>query len=136
MTDDIPPPPEGFVRSSRGPFTTHNGPNFHRIGPDGAFTHAFFVLPRHCNSMGIVHGGMLATFLDGLLARVVYQATQTQSLTLHLNIDFLAAARAGEWVFGDAEVTRVARDIAFAQARAYTKARDVLRGSGVFKRSG
>jgi uncharacterized protein (TIGR00369 family) len=133
MTDDVPPPPEGFVRSARGPHTTHNGPMFHRRRDDGGADQAFFVLPRHCNAMGIVHGGMLATFLDGLLARAVYDAVEAQSVTLHLSIDFLSAAKAGQWVFGEARVTRQAREITFAEARIHADGRDVLRGSGVFR---
>ena len=134
MTDEIPPPPDGFVPSARGPFTTHNGPMFHKLRVDGAAEHAFFVLPRHCNAMGIVHGGMLTTFLDGLLARAVYEAVKAQSVTLHLSVDFLSAARQGQWVMGDATVTRVAKEIAFAEARIHADGRDVLRGSGIFKR--
>jgi uncharacterized protein (TIGR00369 family) len=134
MSEEIPPPPDGFVRSQRGPFTTHNGPMFHRVRADGRYEHAFFVLPRHCNAMGIVHGGMLATFLDGLLARAVFEAVKAQSVTLHLSIDYLAAARQGQWVLGEGAVTRAARDITFAEARMHADGRDVLRGAGVFKR--
>lgn len=134
MSEDIPPPPDGFVPSARGPYTTHNGPMFHKQRADGIYEHAFFVLPRHCNSMGIVHGGMLTTFLDGLLARAVYEAVKTQSVTLHLSVDFLSAARQGQWVLGEGHVTRVAREIAFAEARIHADGKDVLRGSGIFKR--
>lgn len=133
MSDTVPPPPEGFEASARGPFTTHNGPMFHRQDPDGGFTHAFYVLPRHCNAMGIVHGGMLTTFLDGLLARAVYEAVKAQSVTLHLSVDFLSAARQGQWVFGEAHVTRQAREITFAAARIHADGRDILHGSGLFK---
>lgn len=135
MTEEIPPPPEGFVPSARGPYTTHNGPMFHKLMPDGSFEHAFYVLPRHCNAMGIVHGGMLATFLDGLLARAVHQAQGGMSVTLHLSIDFLSAAKRDQWVFGEAMVTRQAREITFASARIHADGRDVLRGSGIFKRA-
>lgn len=136
MTETIPPPPEGFIPSARGPYTTHNGPMFHRVREDGGFDHAFYVLPRHCNAMGIVHGGMLATFLDGLLARAVHGSTGGMSVTLHLSMDFLSAARQGQWVFGEARVTRAAKDITFAEARIHADGRDVLRGSGVFKKAG
>jgi uncharacterized protein (TIGR00369 family) len=135
MTDDVPPPPDGFTPSARGPFTTHNGPTFHKLNADGTFAHAFFVLPRHCNSMGIVHGGMLTTFLDGLLARAVYDASKAQSVTLHLSVDFLSAARLGQWVLGEAAVTRSAKDVTFAEGRIHADGRDVLRGSGIFKRT-
>ena len=110
--ETVPPPPEGFVPSSRGPYTTHNGPMFHRRNDDGGLTHAFFVLPRHCNSMGIVHGGMLSTFFDGVVAGAVGRVTGGMSVTVHLSLDFLSMARAGEWVYGEGRVTRQARDLA------------------------
>lgn len=133
MADDIPPPPEGFTASARGPYTTHNGPIFHRPNADGSMTHAFFVLRRHCNAMGAVHGGMLTTFLDGVLVRAVHDVVKAPSVTLHLSADFLSAARPGQWVFGEGRCTRAARDVAFAEGRLYADGRDVLRGSGVFK---
>lgn len=132
MDDQVPQPPEGFTPSTRGPFTTHNGPFFHRIAGDG-FEHAFYALKRHCNGMGIVHGGMLTTFLDGLLARAVVNATGAAAVTVHLSVDFLSMARAGDWVFGDAQVTRKARELVFVEGRIRVGERDVLRGSGVFK---
>lgn len=128
----VPEPPEGFKPSARGPYTTHNGPMFHRRTEEGQ-QHAFFVLPRHCNSLGIVHGGMLSTFIDGVLAGAVGRATGGASVTIHLSLDFLAMAHAGDWVFGEAKVTRQTRDLVFVEGRVYVGERDVLRGSGVFK---
>ena len=134
MADEqVPEPPEGFVASARGPFTTHNGPFFHKLGEDGAFEHAFYVLGRHCNGIGIAHGGMLTTFLDGLLARAVFTRTGGVAVTIHLSVDFLSMARAGEWVFGDARVTRQTKDVVFVEGRVRVGERDVIRGSGVFK---
>ena len=83
--------------------------------------------------MGIVLGGMLKTFLDGLLARAVVNAIQSASVTVHLSVDFLSMARAGDWVFGDARVTRKARDLVFVEGRVRVGEREVLRGSGMFK---
>ena len=134
MADEqVPAPPEGFTPSARGPYTTHNGPFFHKLNEDGSFEHAFYALKRHCNGMGIVHGGMLTTFLDGLLARAVFTGTGSTSVTVHLSVDFLSMARAGDWVFGDAHVTRKTRDLIFVEGRVHVGGRDVLRGSGLFK---
>lgn len=136
MFDDdepIPPPPEGFSNSSsRGPFSTHNGPFFDRFDEDG-FQRAFYALRRHCNGMGLVHGGMLTAFVDSLLAMAVYRATGASSVTIHLSVDFLSMGRAGEWIIGEGRTTRVARDVAFAEACARVGDRDVVRASGVFK---
>lgn len=130
----IPPPPAGFIRSSgRGQFSTHNGPYFHRETP-GEFTEqAFFALPRHANGLGLVHGGMLTAFMDGLLAAASWRAARKTGVTIHLSVDFLHMARVGEWIMGEAKATRTTRDIAFVEGRAYVGGHDVVRASGVFK---
>jgi uncharacterized protein (TIGR00369 family) len=132
----IPPPPEGFVRSEgRGHFSSHIGPYFHKPG-EGAAEQAFFALPRHANGLGLVHGGMLSAFMDGLLASAVYKGVRRTGLTIHLSVDFLHMARVGEWVMGDARMTRATRDVAFAEGRAYVGGHDVVRASGIFKLMG
>ncbi|HEX5379128.1 MAG TPA: PaaI family thioesterase [Phenylobacterium sp.] len=130
----IPTPPEGFVRSSgRGPFTTHNGPYFHREAAGEMSEQAFYALTRHANGLGLVHGGMLTAFMDGLLAAAVYRATRKTSVTIHLSVDFLHMARVGEWVMGESKVTRATREVAFVEGRVYVGHHDVVRASGVFK---
>lgn len=127
------PPPDGFVRSvRRGPFSEHNGPLYHREGADPP-VHGFRALKRHCNGYGIVHGGMLASFVDGLLGHAVGVAAGKPAVTIHLSLDYLSMARAGDWIEGEARVTRLTREVAFAEARLHTGGRDMLRASAVFK---
>ena len=76
---------------------------------------------------------MLSAFLDGLLAAAAGRAARATPVTIHLSIDFLDMGRAGDWVLGEAKVTRVTRDIAFAEGRAHIGGRDLARASGVFK---
>ena len=118
--------------SNRGPFTTHNGPIFYRPVANGV-VQAFFALPRHCNGVGLIHGGMLSAFLDGLLAAAVGRAAGAIPVTMHLSVDFLDMGRSGEWVLGEAKTTRIARDVAFVEGRAHVADRDLARASGVFK---
>ncbi len=127
------PPPEGFVPSTgRGAFTGHNGPYFHRPAEIGA-EQAFFAQKRHCNGLGLIHGGMLSAFLDGLLAAAAARKALTTPITMHLSIDYLDMGRAGEWVLGEAHVTRATADIAFVEGRAHIAGRDLARASGLFK---
>ena len=129
----VPPPPDGFTRQQvRGPFSLHNGPYFER-NCEGVAEQAFFVLARHCNQMGFAHGGMLSAFVDGLLATSVGKATRSVGVTIHLSIDYLAPAKRGEWVFGEARVTRETQEFAFAEARIHAGGRDVVRASGIFR---
>ena len=130
---DSPSPPEGFVLATgRGAFTSHNGPYYQRPVETGA-EQAFFALARHCNGIGLIHGGMLSAFLDGLLAAAAGRAAGATPVTIHLSIDYLGMGRAGEWVLGEARATRVTRDIAFVEGRAHVGGRDLARASGVFK---
>ncbi len=132
--ENIPAPPEGFVRSEgRGAYSGHNGPYFHRAEQGETTEQAFYALPRHANGLGLVHGGMLTSFLDGLMGAAVFRAVRRPGVTIHLSVDFLHMACLGDWVMGEARVTRAARDIAFVEARAHVGGRDVVRGSGVFK---
>ena len=89
--------------------------------------------PRHANGLGLVHGGMLTSFMDGLLAAAVWRASRRSSVTIHLSVDFLHMARVGQWVFGESRVTRLTRDVAFVEGRAHAIGTDVVRASGVFK---
>lgn len=132
----IPPPPAGFLPAEGRPtFTTHNGPLFHRLpeGEAGGVEHALYILPRHTNTLGVLHGGMLSSFLDGLLAGAVKRASGRTAVTVHLSVDFLRMARKGEWLIGEGLATRVAREVAFAEARAFVGRSEVGRATGVFK---
>ena len=131
--DEAAEAPEGFVlQAGRGAFTTHNGPYYYKPSEHGLLQ-AFHALDRHCNGVGLIHGGMLSAFLDGLLAGAAGRATGAVPVTIHLSIDFLHMGRAGDWVMGEALVTRATREIAFAEGRAKVGERDIARASGVFK---
>jgi uncharacterized protein (TIGR00369 family) len=130
----IPAPPEGFVLADgRGSFSTHNGPYFHRPSDSELAEQAFFALRRHANGIGLVHGGMLSAFMDGVLAGAVWRGTGKTAVTIHLSIDFVHMARVGEWVRGEGRLTRATREVAFAEGRAYVGGHDVVRASGIFK---
>lgn len=126
-------PPQGFELSSmRGPYTSHNGPFFHKVTEDG-FWHGVRVQRRHCNSHGITHGGMLMSFADGLLGTAVWRATQGVGLTVRMNSDFLSSARPGDWLEGTARVTHAGRSVVFCEADLYVGSRAILKANGVFK---
>ena len=104
--------PEGFrAREFGGGFIAVNGPLYARRNEAG-FQLGFRVEERHCNPMGICHGGMMATFCDMLLpisAHVMSKELAERFLpTINLQIDYLAASPLGAWVQGASGVA--ARD--------------------------
>ena len=140
MTDPTPAPflpPEGFKLQSGGPHDTFagvNGPLYRKRDGD------FYLLGlrgerRHCNPMGICHGGMLMTLIDmALVLGSNYQAKIGRFLpTINLSADFLAPAPEGAWLEARTDVLRVARSTVFAQCIVTADGTRVARGSGVFK---
>lgn len=126
-------PPEGYVLSTtRGPYTSHNGPFYHRVTEEG-FRHGVRIRRRHCNSRGITHGGMLMAFADGLLGTAVFRETKTVALTIRMNSDFLSSARPGDWLEGTARVTKATRSVVFCEAELFVGHRPVMKATGVFK---
>jgi uncharacterized protein (TIGR00369 family) len=120
------------LQPGRGEFSERNGPYYVRRSADGV-EQAFFAESRHCNSLGLVHGGMLSAFLDGLLAGAVGRATGATPVTIHLSVDYLAMGRAGEWILGEARLTKAAREVAFAEGEVLVAGRPIARATGVFR---
>jgi uncharacterized protein (TIGR00369 family) len=133
MTDETAAPPPGWVEASnRGPFTTHNGP-LYKFDEGEIWKRGFRALVRHCNGFGLVHGGWFMAFADGLLGEAVGRAAGAPFLTVRMNCDFLASARAGEWIEGTARCTRVTRTMGFAEGEMRVGDRLLFTASGVFK---
>ena len=128
--------PEPFrISVRRGPFTTHNGPWFH-WAEESEWRQGVRLVDRHCNSRGIVHGGFLSSFADGLAATSVFREVKRASVTIKLNTEFLRSAKAGEWLQGTAQITRATGKMAFVDAYAWVgEARDIPMDSLVFRSS-
>ena len=126
-------PPEGFEpHLSAGGFSRHNGPFYQKLVGEKNFR-GFYVLDRHCNSMGIAHGGLLVSFTDALLGLAVYRVTRQAPITVRIACDFVASAKRGDWVEGEATVIRAGKTVIFASARVYVEERVVLVAQSVFK---
>ncbi|MBE0547950.1 MAG: PaaI family thioesterase [Rubrivivax sp.] len=132
--NDIPP---GFTPVPvGGGFIAANGPlsAFH----EGAvFKLGFRVEPRHCNPMGICHGGMLASFCDMLLPLSVHRKSAAVGLrflpTISLQLDYMAPVPLGAWVEGECDVLTVTRAMVFAQGLVRADGVLAVRCSGVMK---
>lgn len=136
MSATAAPVPAGFEPvSPGGEFIAVNGPLSMRMH-EGVFQLGFRVEPRHCNPMGICHGGMMASFCDMLLPMAAHRRPEIGMRflpTISLQIDYLATVPLGAWVQGEGQVLRSTRSIVFAQGLVTADGTPVARASGVFK---
>ena len=130
---DLRQPPFGFeVSKSRGPFTTRNGPVY-RATADNDLRSGLWVLERHCNSMGFMHGGMVSSFADGALAWAVWHATRKMSVTLKLTTSFLGTIRPGDWLEAVPEVASVDDGVVQVSADLLVDGRLTARADATFR---
>jgi uncharacterized protein (TIGR00369 family) len=129
--------PEGFrARNFGDGFIGVNGPLYlKRLSPGVQL--GFRVEPRHCNPMGICHGGMMATFCDMLLPISAHYLSGDLAKrflpTINLQVDFLGPTPLGSWVQGEAQLLRATRSMVFMQGRVTADGTHVARVSGIFK---
>ncbi|MSP41881.1 MAG: PaaI family thioesterase [Alphaproteobacteria bacterium] len=116
------------------PFSAPHGQMYQKISGDGICWRAFCAGRAHCNSAGIVHGGMMVAFMDALMGYAVANSTRSRALTIRLTSDFLSIARPGDWIVGQSMVTRVTRSVVFVEGMAHAGQRPLFSAQGIFKR--
>ncbi len=104
-----------------------------RIDPDGRL--ALDVGPAHLRSLGIAHGGMIATMLDSALGLAVSRSTPPDHyvVTAQLNVNFIRPAREGETLVATTQIRHAGGKTAVAQGDLTTTAGAlVATASGTF----
>jgi uncharacterized protein (TIGR00369 family) len=124
--------PPGFVELTEAiGFAAANGPWFEKI-EDARLVRGFLAGPQHANSLGIVHGGMMAAFLDSAMGSTVWHVLKRRAVTLKLSLDYLGPGRVGEWLQADAEVMGEDEHAVQVRGRLYGRRHEVLTGIGTF----
>ena len=114
--------PAGFEQARRAsPFLDMIGPVYTMTGERGILL-GLRARTEHLNTRGVVHGAILAALLDVVCGR------NCGALT----VDYVAAARDGDWLEASATVTRVGRRLAFADGRVDAGGKPVAKASAVF----
>ena len=120
--------PEG-IEEILGPFWIKRADSGYRLG--------FIGDAKHRNRNGVIHGGMLMTFIDNVLGAMAWDAGGRQPCaTMQLDTHFVSAAQVGEFVEASGEVVRCARSVIFMRGALRVGDRDVVTANGIWKRLG
>lgn len=119
---------EGFIGSNGPLYVDQSGP---------APVLGFRVHARHCNPMGVCHGGWIATVMDmalTLTARLtIPDLHETFLLTVNMAVDYLGGAPLDAWVEGRGQVLKRTGRMVFVQALLSVDGVAVARGNGTFR---
>ena len=126
--------PDGFKPFRHGgEFGDLTGPIHYRKLADGGFGYGFRVEQRHLNPNGAVHGGMLFTFADQFIGRIVVGATRRLCTTIKLNVEYVAPGQAGAWIEGRGEALRLTRDLAYMRGRVGAGHHTLMTAQGIWR---
>ncbi len=94
----------------------------------------FLAAEKHLNHVAIVHGGMLMSFADQAMGMTAMRATGGKPhVTIELNVQFIGAVRAGDFVEAHCDVTRLTRSLIFMQAKLRVGEHIAAAASGIWK---
>lgn len=114
-------------------FIGHVGGLWHRTH-GGQTQFAFVALPIHANRNGVVHGGMLMTFMDRALGQTArLSAGAVRGATISLNHQFLAPVKIGDLVEMTPDVTKTTSRMVFLSGIATVANNPVLSAQGVWR---
>ena len=126
--------PPGFLYAQRAPFVNHVGPLFQAAeNAPGEITLGLQVELVHTNTMGFMHGGMIATICDSAMARAAVFTLNRRMVTLRMGMDYFDPIRKGEWLTSHARL--LDHDGQVAQTECLIRVGDDVRarGTGVFR---
>ncbi|MEK9660176.1 MAG: DsbA family protein [Alphaproteobacteria bacterium] len=129
--------PKGFTQFELySNFTARNGPVWVKRG-EGEIAFGFRADDRHLNPRDVVHGGWMTSFVDIAMAQGALHLRGLRGLTptIHLEADFLAPIRPGQWVEFHPQLARGTNSMNFVHGVATADGEPVLRASGVFSLS-
>jgi uncharacterized protein (TIGR00369 family) len=127
-------PPAGFELRPRAPFVNHVGPIYQALdNPEGRMRLGVRVEETHCNTLGFMHGGMIATLADSAMARALVFALDRRAVTLKMSLEYLDTINRGDWLVAEGRI--VSHDAAAAWTECDLRVGDSLRAraTGVFR---
>ena len=114
--------PDGFAPHFRkSKFTDPWEPIFSRVNARSVDL-AVELRDAHCNSRGLVHGGLIAGLCDNAMGLTCAAALQDDErafnglVTVSLTTNYLGAAKVGSWLVISPEAVKLGGSLAFARA--------------------
>jgi len=122
--NSLPPPvPSGFeqIFGTNTGFNLLTGPFYMKVEGDVAIV-AFRIEQQHLNPAGSCHGAALSVLADNLgapIKRMMGLPDVAITPTINLSLDYIAPAKAGDWVELHASLLRRTKTLFFCQGLMY-----------------
>lgn len=113
------------------------GPLLRSTRPDEQTRFGLQTNDAHKNPIGLIHGGVLTSLLDQVIAMAAWRAADRRpTVTVQLDTRFLAAAKVGDFLEARASVRQATRALMFMDAEVSCGDRQIASATAVMKISG
>jgi uncharacterized protein (TIGR00369 family) len=127
--------PEGFEPHFRKSPLTDPWEPLYSKRTDKAVIIGLRLSKPHTNGRGLIHGGLIAALADNAMGySCAQQMGGTSSLvTIGLAVDFIGAAKVGQWLAVESDVIRTGSTICFAQSLIKADGLTIARANATFR---
>jgi uncharacterized protein (TIGR00369 family) len=135
MNEQIEAPLPGYtVYDPVDPFENRAGPFFWKEDGEGNHLFAVRAEKRHCNTFGVVHGGVMMTMSDLCMAAMSKAERNDAYVTVSFSSEFVDSGLEGDIIECRGELVRRTGSMAFLRGRIETAGRTLFVYSGVMKK--
>jgi uncharacterized protein (TIGR00369 family) len=133
-------PPDFAPHVRKSPVTDPWEPLYARRTEAGALEIGLIIAPAHCNSRGLLHGGVIAALADNAMGlscgAAMTPAPEKGLVTVSLAVDYVSAGKTGQWLQVSPRVIRAGRNLGFVDALVTADGAIVARASATFRAVG
>jgi uncharacterized protein (TIGR00369 family) len=132
---NAPDVPEGFEPHFRKSPLTDPWEPLYSKRTDNAVIIGLRLAKPHTNGRGLIHGGLIAALADNAMGYSCAQQMGGASslVTIGLAVDFIGAAKVGQWLAVESDVIRTGSTICFAQSLIKADDVTVARANATFR---
>jgi uncharacterized protein (TIGR00369 family) len=134
MGEDHPAVPDGFTPHWRKSGLTDPWEPLYSRRTGEAVYIGLRARPAHSNSRGFVHGGLISALADNAMGLSCGESLgHARLVTVNLTVDFIAAAKQGQWLEIRPKVVRTGATLYFATAEVFSDETFCARANAIFR---
>jgi uncharacterized protein (TIGR00369 family) len=125
--------PAGFVPHDRKSAVTNAWEPLFARATESALQLGLRIGAEHCNSRGFLHGGVIAALADNAMGLTLGRHTGRSAVTVGLAVDYVGAAKLGQWMQIEPRFVRAGGSIGFVDALITADGETIARANATFR---
>tara|TARA_A100001011_G_scaffold341373_1_gene374180 strand:+ start:151 stop:549 length:399 start_codon:yes stop_codon:yes gene_type:complete len=120
--------------SIKSGFMKHNGGLLFKEVSENEFEFRTVIKESHLNTIGITHGGYIASIIDSGSGTAAYRTTKNSPcVTVSLDIKFIGPTKLGDEIIGFVKIMKLTKSMVFLICHLKSSEKIIATASGIWK---